>query len=61
MYKFDQKRERRREWEQLALENEKMRDLNAYAFDIRAYRQFTIFAIDKKKRVWSNDVVKAFC
>ena len=38
-----------------------MRDLNAYAFDIRAYRQFTIFAIDKKKRVWSNDVVKAFC
>ena len=73
MYKFDQKREREREREifhtlilsksesNLHGRTKKTRDLNAYAYDIHAYRQFTIFAIDKKKECGQIDVVKAFC
>ena len=53
------KNERERERETKSESNllgrtKKTRDLNAYAYDIHAYRQFTIFAIDKKKRVWSK-------
>ena len=52
MYGFDQRmwegreRERERKWKEWNV----VRDLNAYTFVNHAYRQFTIFAIDKKNR-----------